>query len=97
MFAHRVDIRQISLDFDHLIDVVLPLPPISNAVALDVDQQTGIIYWADTIENVIMSSTHDGLHVNQVIGENLDNTDGIVVDSIGRNVSIRFYYYILVV
>ncbi|ALC49629.1 CG8909 [Drosophila busckii] len=85
IFAHRIDIRQISLDFDHLIDVVLPLPPISNAVALDVDQQTGYIYWSDTIENVIMSSSPDGLHVNKVIGESLENPDGLVVDSIGRS------------
>lgn len=84
LFAHRIDIRQISLDFDHLIDVVLPLPPISNAVALDVDQKTGYIFWSDTIENVIMSSSADGLHVHKVIGESLENPDGLVVDSIGR-------------
>lgn len=86
LFAHRIDIRQISLDFDHLIDVVLPLPPISNAVALDVDQKTGYIFWSDTIENVIMSSSPDGLHVNKVIGESLENPDGLVVDSIGRTI-----------
>ncbi|EDW86389.2 uncharacterized protein Dwil_GK17732 [Drosophila willistoni] len=86
LFAHRIDIRQISLDFDHLIDVVLPLPPISNAVALDVDRATGYIYWSDTIENVIMSSSPDGLHVHKVIGESLENPDGLVVDSIGRTI-----------
>lgn len=72
-----------------MIDVVVPLPPFSNAVALDVDQLTGVIYWSDTIEKVIMSSTPDGLNVIQVIGESLDNVDGLVVDSIGRNVSLN--------
>ncbi|XP_055910482.1 low-density lipoprotein receptor-related protein 4 [Eupeodes corollae] len=85
LFAHRMDIRQISLDFAHLIDVVLPLPPISNAVALDVDKQTGLIYWSDTVEKVIMCSSADGLHVNQIIGESLDNADGLIIDSVGRN------------
>ncbi|XP_037724672.1 low-density lipoprotein receptor-related protein 4 isoform X2 [Drosophila subpulchrella] len=86
LFAHRIDIRQISLDFDHLIDVVLPLPPISNAVALDVDRRTGNIFWSDTVENVIMSSSPDGLHVHKVVGDSLENPDGLVVDSIGRTI-----------
>ncbi|XP_022224795.1 low-density lipoprotein receptor-related protein 4 isoform X1 [Drosophila obscura] len=86
IFAHRIDIRQISLDFDHLIDVVLPLPPISNAVALDVDRDTGNIFWSDTIENVIMCSSPDGLHVHKVVGDSLDNPDGLVVDSVGRTI-----------
>ncbi|KPU81706.1 uncharacterized protein Dana_GF20504, isoform D [Drosophila ananassae] len=84
IFAHRIDIRQISLDFDHLIDVVLPLPPISNAVALDVDKKTGNIFWSDTIENVIMRSSPDGLNVHKIVGESLENPDGLIVDSIGR-------------
>lgn len=92
IFAHRVDIRQISLDFDHLVDVVLPLPPISNAVALDVDRKTGIIYWSDTIEDVIMSSTPDGMEVNRVIYETIDNPDGLVIDSVGRMVSVIKYF-----
>lgn len=88
IFAHRIDIRQISLDFEHLIDVVLPLPPISNAIALDVDRKTGEIYWSDTIEHVIMSSTPDGLNVNRIIYDSLQNPDGLVIDSVGRVVSI---------
>ncbi|KAJ9594395.1 hypothetical protein L9F63_014185 [Diploptera punctata] len=28
IFAHRVDIRQISLDVPYIVDVVLPLPPL---------------------------------------------------------------------
>uniref|UniRef100_A0A1I8N054 EGF-like domain-containing protein n=3 Tax=Musca domestica TaxID=7370 RepID=A0A1I8N054_MUSDO len=86
IFAHRIDIRQISLDFHHLVDVVLPLPPISNAVALDVDLKTGEIYWTDTMEDIIMSSTPDGDNVRRIVYESIDNPDGLVVDSVGRMV-----------
>ncbi|XP_053950646.1 low-density lipoprotein receptor-related protein 4 [Anastrepha ludens] len=86
IFAHRIDIRQISLDFAHFIDVVLPMPPIGNAVALDVDPTTGIIYWSDSKQHVIMSSTPDGLDVHKIIGESLDNPDGLIVDSVGKTI-----------
>ncbi|XP_014091454.2 low-density lipoprotein receptor-related protein 4 [Bactrocera oleae] len=86
IFAHRIDIRQISLDFAHFIDVVLPMPPIGNAVALDVDSTTGVIYWSDSKQHVIMSSTPDGLNVHKIIGESLDNPDGLIVDSVGKTI-----------
>lgn len=41
IFAHRIDIRQISLDVPYIVDVVLPLPPLKNAIAVDVDRKTG--------------------------------------------------------
>lgn len=41
IFAHRVDIRVVSLDVPYLIDVVLPLPPLKNTLGVDVDQKTG--------------------------------------------------------
>lgn len=41
IFAHRVDIRVVSLDVPYLIDVVLPLPPLKNALGVDVDTSTG--------------------------------------------------------
>lgn len=44
IFAHRVDIRQISLDVPYVVDVVLPLPPLRNAIAVDVDRKTGKNY-----------------------------------------------------
>lgn len=86
VFAHRIDIRMISLDIDYSVDVIMPFPPISNAVALDVDLQTGSIYWSDTVEETIMKSTADGRHVELVIGESLGNADGIAIDSVGRKV-----------
>lgn len=41
ILAHRVDIRQISLDVPYLADTVLPLPPMKNTVGVDVDMKTG--------------------------------------------------------
>lgn len=41
IFAHRVDIRQISLDVPYFVDVVLPLPSMKSAVSVDVDRRTG--------------------------------------------------------
>lgn len=84
IIAHRIDIRQISLDIDYLIDVIMPFPSIHSAVALDVDLQTGDIYWSDTIEDVIIRSSPDGTRVSQVLADSLDNVDGLVVDSVGR-------------
>ncbi|XP_052860473.1 low-density lipoprotein receptor-related protein 4-like [Anopheles cruzii] len=84
IFAHRTEIRQVSLDSDYQIDVVLPLPPISNAVTLDVDRATGEVYWADTIEDVIMRSTPDGMRIKQIYSESMTSVDGLVLDSIGR-------------
>lgn len=86
IFAHRVDIRQVSLDIDYQIDVVLPIPPISNAVAVDVDRSTGDIFWSDTVEDVIMRSSVDGLESEQIISESLDSVDGLVIDSVGRKI-----------
>nr|XP_040223812.2 low-density lipoprotein receptor-related protein 4 isoform X2 [Anopheles coluzzii] len=84
VFAHRTEVRQVSLDSDYQIDVVLPLPPISNVVTLDVDRRTGEIYWADTIEDVIMRSTPDGMRIKQIYSESMTSVDGLVIDSIGR-------------
>lgn len=86
IFAHRIDIRQVSLDIDYQIDVVLPIPPISNAVAVDVDKGTGDIFWSDSVEDVIMRSSVDGLDTEHIISESLDSVDGLVIDSIGRKI-----------
>lgn len=86
LVAHRIDIRQISLDIDHMIDVVLPLPPITNVVALDVDTHNGDIYYTDTEEDVIMRSSSDGRLVTEIHSESMDTVDGLVIDSVGRKI-----------
>lgn len=89
IFAHRTDIRQVSLDIDYMIDVVLPLPQISNVYALDVDLHTGDIYWADNLEDLIMRSSSDGQNVVQILSESMDSVDGLVVCSVSRKVIFR--------
>lgn len=86
VFARRLDIRQISLDIDYLVDVVLPLPPMTTTMSVDVDVITGDIYWSDTTEDTIMKSTSDGIYVNKIIGESVGSVDYIAIDSIGRKV-----------
>ncbi|XP_055385944.1 low-density lipoprotein receptor-related protein 4 isoform X2 [Condylostylus longicornis] len=84
LFAHRIDIRQISLDMDYLADVVLPLPGVTNAVAIDFDLITGKIFWSDTFEKIIMTSYMNGTGIRPVIKGSIDSVDGIAVDSVGR-------------
>lgn len=86
IFARRTDIRQISLDNDYLVDVVLPLPPMSSTMTVDVDSVTGDIYWSDTAEDVLMKSTSDGIYYSKVIGDSLGNVESLVIDSIGRKI-----------
>lgn len=86
LFSHRIDIRQISLDIDYMIDVVLPISSISNVVALDIDLRTGDFYWSDTTEDVIMRSSSDGTVTKQIINESVDSVDGIAIDSVGRKI-----------
>lgn len=86
IFARRTDIRQISLDNDYLVDVVLPLPSMTTVMTVDVDSVTGDIYWSDTAEDIIMKSTSDGIYYSKIIGDSLGNVESLVVDSIGRKI-----------
>lgn len=84
IFAKRTDIRQISLDNDYLVDVVLPLPSMASSMTVDVDSVTGDIYWSDTSDDAILKSTSDGIYYSKVISDSLGNVESLVVDSIGR-------------
>ena len=44
IFARRYDIRTISLDVRYYADVVIPIGPMENAIALDVDRATGMLH-----------------------------------------------------
>lgn len=71
---------------DYQIDVVLPMPGLSNVVAIDVDRKTGYIYWSDTVEDVIIRSSVDGMEVEHIIDDSIDSVDGLAIDSIGRKI-----------
>ncbi|XP_048480934.1 low-density lipoprotein receptor-related protein 4 [Plutella xylostella] len=86
IFAHRVDIRVVSLDVPYLIDVVLPLPPLKNALGVDVDTSTGLIYWTDTAERKIQRANRNGKQNETIISKGLHTADGIVIDSTGRKI-----------
>lgn len=72
------------------VDVVLPIPQISNVYALDVDLQTGDIFYADTYYGTIskfQTPISGGQSVVQILGESMDSVDGLVVCSISRKVT----------
>lgn len=84
IFARRTDIRQISLDIDYMVDVVLPLPAMTSAMTVDVDVTNGDIYWADTATMNIMKSSIDGSDYHSIISGSLGSVDSLVIDSVGR-------------
>lgn len=84
LLAHRIDVRMVSLDIDYVVDVILPLPAVTNAVALDVDRTNGDVYWSDTVEDTIVRADQSGAGVRTVVSDSLDNVDGLAVDSVGR-------------
>ncbi|XP_068628058.1 low-density lipoprotein receptor-related protein 4 [Battus philenor] len=86
IFAHRVDIRIMSLDVPYLIDVVMPLPPLKNALGVDVDRQTGLVYWSDTAERQILRSDKLGRKIETMFSHGLHTCDGIAIDSAGRKI-----------
>lgn len=92
IFAHRLDVRQISLDIDNLIDIVLPLPSISNVVTMDVDPRDGFVFWSDTDKKVIMRAHLNGSSSHQIIGDTLGNVEGLVYDAVSRIVSIFEFF-----
>ncbi|XP_060531905.1 low-density lipoprotein receptor-related protein 4-like [Cylas formicarius] len=86
LLAHRMDIRQISLDVPYMVDVVLPFKHLKLATSVDVDRKTGEIYWTDTSADCIQRATPDGKNVQVVISNEIEAPDGIVVDSTGRKI-----------
>ena len=87
LLAHRVDIRVISFDVDYALDVVLPISNLKNASGVDVDLQSGIIYWTDPGEDVIKKTDFKGRVLESVVDSGIDIVDSLVVDSIGKKVS----------
>lgn len=88
ILAHRMDIRQISLDVPYTADIVLPLPKLKKATSVDVDRKTGEIYWTDTTEDVIKRGTADGNNIKTIVKHELVMPDGLAIDSTGRKVRV---------
>ncbi|XP_013175419.1 PREDICTED: low-density lipoprotein receptor-related protein 4 isoform X2 [Papilio xuthus] len=86
IFAHRIDIRVMSLDVPYLVDVVMPLPPLKNTLGVDVDQRTGMVYWSDTAERIIQRSNRHGQNVETIFSHGIRTCDGMAIDSAGRKI-----------
>ncbi|XP_038213650.1 low-density lipoprotein receptor-related protein 4 [Zerene cesonia] len=84
IFAHRMDIRFVSFDVPYLVDVVYPFQSLKNALGVDVDQNTGLIYWTDTAERVIRRADKYGQQGKTIITRGLQTADGLAIDSAGR-------------
>ena len=52
LFTRRIDIRRISLQTNHINDVVIPLAGVKDATALDFDINDSRIYWTDVSTKV---------------------------------------------
>ncbi|XP_043269103.1 low-density lipoprotein receptor-related protein 4 isoform X2 [Venturia canescens] len=86
IFAHRIDIRVLSLDVDYSVDVAVPIPFMKNASGVDVDLRNAQIYWSDPDEDVIKKTFFNGSAVETIIDTGIDTVDSLVVDSIGRKI-----------
>ncbi|XP_014677385.1 PREDICTED: low-density lipoprotein receptor-related protein 4-like [Priapulus caudatus] len=84
IFARGTDISTISLTAPYYADVVLPIPNLRNAIAIDVDRVDKKLYWSDSILDRVQRSELDGSLVEDVIVNGLNTTDGLAVDSVGR-------------
>ncbi|KAL1506053.1 hypothetical protein ABEB36_005485 [Hypothenemus hampei] len=86
ILAHRMYIRQISLDVPYMADVVLPLKHLKIATSVDVDRKTGQIYWTDTLEDCIQRANPNGTNREMVVSQEIEAPEGIAIDSTGRKI-----------
>lgn len=86
IFAHRVDIRVLSLDVSYLVDVTIPIPFLRNASGVDVDIRLAEVYWTDPGEDAIKKTSFTGSVVETVMDTGIDTVDSLVIDSIGRKI-----------
>ncbi|XP_070536212.1 low-density lipoprotein receptor-related protein 4-like [Ptychodera flava] len=85
LFASRDSIRRISMDTADKTDVVLELPDLHNAIALDFDIREKKIYYTDVFLDVIRRADFNGSNMENVIDSALTTADGIAVDWVNRN------------
>lgn len=60
LLVRRTDIRMISLDTVDQTDIVLGIPDIRHAIALDYDPIDRMVYWTDDELHAIRRSKLDG-------------------------------------
>lgn len=85
LFASRGSVRWISMDTNDTVDVFLPLKDLHNVIALDYDNAEKKIYYTDVHQDVIKRANFDGSESKVIVSSNLETTDGLAVDWIGRN------------
>ncbi|KAG1706633.1 Low-density lipoprotein receptor-related protein 4 [Nymphon striatum] len=86
VIARRSDLRLISFDVDYFADVILPIKELKDAIAVDVDRKTGLVYWSDSINQKIMSCDMTGSNIRSVLSIGIRSAYGIAVDSTGRKI-----------
>lgn len=78
LFAHKSDIRKISLDRDDMVSIVNDT---RSSCAIDFDFRTGMIYWSDVMTKKIYKAPIDeGDKKEVVIDHNIITADGLAVD-----------------
>ncbi|XP_062576146.1 low-density lipoprotein receptor-related protein 4-like isoform X3 [Saccostrea cucullata] len=85
LFASRGSVRRISFDTNDTTDVFLPLKDLHNVIALDYDNRDKKIFYTDVHQDVIKRANFDGSQSEVIVSSNLETTDGLAVDWIGRN------------
>jgi low density lipoprotein receptor-related protein 5/6 len=85
LFSQRVDIRRISLQTNHN-DVIIPLPGVKEATALDFDINDNRIYWADTTLKSINRAFMNGSQLEHIVEFGLEYPEGMAVDWVAHNI-----------
>ncbi|CAH1258892.1 LRP6 [Branchiostoma lanceolatum] len=84
LFSRRADIRRISLETNNN-DVVIPLPGVKEASALDFDINDNRIYWTDVSLKSISRAFMNGSSAEKIIQFGLDYPEGMAVDWVAHN------------
>ncbi|XP_047139272.1 low-density lipoprotein receptor-related protein 1 isoform X1 [Hydra vulgaris] len=88
IFARSWEVRGISLDSTYSYDVTIPILGLNSAVGVDFDTLEEYIYFSDVkldkIGRVYIGNDSGG-DIEWVVSEHLENTDGVAVDWVGRN------------
>jgi hypothetical protein len=70
IFASRNQVRGISLDPNRTLDLIVSVPELKQAVAVDVDVSQGHLYWSDVTDGTISRVALNGSFRQTVIKGN---------------------------